>query len=192
MPNIRHDANSAELALLTADASSARPAPMHIVLHDQQECFARNATEAISRCPTPYVSAASTGSRGPTRDSAATVTAAAAARPCPPCLCDARPAAAPPLPPAPPPRLQWPCDPSGAPTLSLDGCSLRLPLLPQGPLAVVHVVRNPWDAVTSAFWFHMQDPAPPPFGKTVRAPLASRATRVRRALTAAAVLCSCE
>ncbi|PSC68974.1 cation symporter [Micractinium conductrix] len=55
----------------------------------------------------------------------------------------------------------------GAASWEGQAVSLRLPLLPQGPLAVVHVVRNPWDAVTSAFWFHMQDPAPPPFGKTI-------------------------
>lgn len=84
-----------------------------------------------------------------------------------------------------------PCDASGAPTLSLDGCSLAPPLPPAGAVATVQMVRDPWDTVTSAYWYHVQEPTPEPFwqDQTVEHMLGSRAWRSglgvpRAALTA--------
>lgn len=55
-------------------------------------------------------------------------------------------------------RLQgFPCTAKGAPSLSLEGCYFSLPTAPVG---VLHFVRDPWDVVTSAYWYHQQQPAP--------------------------------
>lgn len=57
----------------------------------------------------------------------------------------------------PQPRQGFPCSPDGAPSLSLDGCFFPLPT---APLGVLHFVRDPWDVVTSAYWYHQQQPSP--------------------------------
>ncbi|EFN58165.1 expressed protein [Chlorella variabilis] len=55
------------------------------------------------------------------------------------------------------PRPGFPCAGDGSAALSLDGCYFSFPTVPVG---VLHFVRDPWDVVTSAYWFHQQEPAP--------------------------------
>ena len=118
------------------------------VLPLQQECFSTAPGSKHARCPQPEVSGqcpgaaqASAGSSCRDAPNAAThtgiPTAPAAA------LC-----------------VQVPCGATGMPLLSLAGCVLHLPVASQGPTGVVHFVRNPWDVVVSAYFFHTQTPAP--------------------------------
>lgn len=58
------------------------------------------------------------------------------------------------------PTPQVPCNSCGMPILSLDGCLLALPTTPHGKPGAIHMYRSPWDVITSAYWFHTQDPVP--------------------------------
>ena len=55
---------------------------------------------------------------------------------------------------------QLPCNSQGQPVLGLDGCTLPLPATPEGAPGVAHFYRAPWDVVTSAYWYHSQQPVP--------------------------------
>ncbi|PSC71515.1 Sulfotransferase domain [Micractinium conductrix] len=62
------------------------------------------------------------------------------------------------------PQPEVPCNASGAPLLALDSsnssCFMHLPQPSRGALGVVHFLRNPWDIVVSAYWYHSQKKAP--------------------------------
>lgn len=58
------------------------------------------------------------------------------------------------------PNYRLPCAPDGTPMLSLNGCFLNLPGTHLGAPGMAHFYRNPLDIVTSALWYHTQDPIP--------------------------------
>ncbi|KAI7844112.1 hypothetical protein COHA_002251 [Chlorella ohadii] len=76
------------------------------------------------------------------------------------------------------PRPDVPCNPDGTPQLGLDGCFMHLPAIDSGALGMVHFVRNPWDVVVSAYWYHLQTPAPETW---IDKPLSTRLGMMREA-----------
>ncbi|PRW56512.1 Sulfotransferase domain [Chlorella sorokiniana] len=76
------------------------------------------------------------------------------------------------------PRPDVPCNPDGTPRLSTDGCYMHLPATDSGALGLVHFVRNPWDVVVSAYWYHLQTPAPETW---IDKPLSTRLGMMREA-----------
>lgn len=134
-------------ALAAADAAPGRPGLMLSVLPLAQECYGQDERRQRFRCPDPSVSpAAALLLLACPHQLARDHTPCAAARhqlslfrPCP----------------------QSPCTRTGAPALSLGGpCAMHLPVSDRGAVGLVHFVRNPWDVVVSALWFHLQQPAP--------------------------------
>jgi hypothetical protein len=55
---------------------------------------------------------------------------------------------------------------------------MHLPATDSGALGLVHFVRNPWDVVVSAYWYHLQTPAPETW---IDKPLSTRLGMMREA-----------